>query len=74
MEKRIRQTVGEESEEVPGQQNVSCWLIRINCMHVLRSHQLSATTWVPLPPERIASPRLLIGQNRTCRTGRAGPG
>jgi len=22
-----------------------------NCMHVLHSHQLSATTWVPLPPD-----------------------
>jgi len=25
-----------------------------NCMHVLHSHQLSATTWVPLPPDCIA--------------------
>jgi len=60
MEKRIRQTAGEESEEVSRQQNVNSWLFRINCMHVLCPHQLSATMWVPLPPDRIASPRLLI--------------
>jgi len=48
MEKRIRQTAGEKSEEVPGQRNVSSWPFQTACTYYI--HQLSTTTWVPLSP------------------------
>jgi len=52
---------GEESEEVPGQRNVSSWPFRIACRYYV--HQLNITTWVPLPSNcmyMVGSPHLLI--------------